>query len=228
MLLSTMPSLPTHDARADHTAAIAQGNPSGAAAALLFSGRRDDRLAVRSGRLAMILSTALTTLLVVFPATAEVLMAPLSATSVALGDPPQPIEAIWAQELPAIKQHREETMSAAPNLKFQTELFSATIKVGEETYILSAFNDGCSFSETAPNEIGCTAKLARIQSDKVEVLATIPDFPILAVRGNSGYEGFSASHHTALQIDTATEQASYVVVEDGKRSETVSIPVTNP
>jgi len=157
---------------------------------------------------------------------AEVLIAPMSASSIPLDNPPQPIATIWADDIPTIRENRREIINTAKqlNLPFATEIFEAKLQSGDTTYILSAFNDGCWFSEALPNVKGCTAKLAKIQGDTISIITTIPDFEVVAIRGDSGFEGFNPRFNTSLQFDTETDALSYVTIEDGMPSEPVPLP----
>lgn len=169
------------------------------------------------------LSILLTTAL---PAAAETLQAPMAASNVRLDEPTQPYATIWADELPSIRASRELVIQNAGDagLKLETELFAATIQSGDATYILSAFNDGCAVSEASPDELDCTAKLTRIEGDRIEQVATIPEFPILAKRGDTGFQGADPSFNTTLQLNTETNALSYVTIENNTPSDPVPLP----
>lgn len=156
---------------------------------------------------------------------AETLSAPLAAISYSLASPPTQhdvIPIIWASELPAIRAGRARIMAIDPKLENRTELFSASIKVGSATYMLSAFNYQCTSSSATPHERDCPAKLAKIENGKVVSVRDLPALPIAAVRGERGYRGFDPKTHTTFRFDTTTGSPSYEVFVDGQSASGVA------
>lgn len=204
------------------TVGARQGDPCGAPSRAALTGDAAGGEGSRNSRrrCAMFL-TALSLTLAALPSLghAETLSVPLAAANYSLATPRaenDPIATIWVRELPAIRADRAALLATNANLRNETELFTASIKVDGATYLLSAFNFHCTSSVATPQERDCPAKLAKIENGKVVSVRDLAAFPIAAVRGERGYSGFDPKTHTTFRFDTATASPSYEVFVDGQ------------
>jgi hypothetical protein len=158
---------------------------------------------------------------------AEVKTAPLVATvySLADNDKSDLMEIIWRQELPEIRRSQQTLMNSVKllKLKYAMGLFTATLKYEGITYFMSAFNFNCQTSELMPDQRQCLAKIAKIKDGKVLSVISIPDFIIVAKRGDRGFNGYDPDLYTRFRLDLPSSKLSYEIIEKNKPDERIPI-----
>lgn len=135
---------------------------------------------------------------------------------------------IWADKLPLLIEQQKALVQAVPSLPMKTEVFIATLKTVDGTFVISAINSSeCHSISTVQNERDCPARLARVTSNnEVHVLGEQSDFPIAMVRGNAGFDASSNSQNTDRTIVTfnpTTKTFSYQLFHDGRSVETATV-----
>ena len=158
---------------------------------------------------------------------AEVKTAPLVATGYSLVDNGKTdlIEAIWQKELPEIRRSQETLMNSVKSvkLKYEIDLFTSKLKYKDIDYLLSAFNFNCQTSQLMPNQMQCLAKIAKVKDGKILSVISIPDFIIVARRGDRGFNGYDPDLYTRLLLDLPSSKLSYEIIEKNKPDERIPI-----
>ncbi len=130
---------------------------------------------------------------------------------------------IWSDKLDAIITNRRQLLSTVPNLnlKLTTAAFTTSFKDGDRTIIVSAVHYQCASSHDTPFKLECPARVIELRGGKIRLLAEVPDFPISAKRGESGFDASTNSNReymTVLTFDPANRQIAAKVIYDGETS----------
>ena len=135
---------------------------------------------------------------------------------------------IWSDKLPELIAKRRQLQSTVPSLhlKLIAEVFTASFKDGDRTIIVSSINEDCESSQVAPNEGDCPARVAEVRNGKLRILKNLSEFPVSALRGESGYDASTnknTQYMTVLTFNPTSQRITTKIVYGGETGERAPI-----